>query len=69
MSQLFVHFVTKRGEPLTVGLAKWVTPPSWVTLLAGPTFLQINHLARPRQRSQGVRITAFVGAVLDNQIT
>ena len=44
-------------------------PPSWVTLLAGPTFLQINHLVRPRQRSQGVRITAFVGAVLDNQIT
>ena len=66
MSQLFVHFLTKRGEPLTVGLAKRVTPPSQDTLLAGPN---INHSARPRQLSQGVRITAFVGAVLDNQIT
>ena len=44
-------------------------PPTRVTLLAGPTFLHINHLARPRKLSQGVTITAFVGAVLDNQIT
>ena len=52
-SQLFLHFLTKRGKPLR-GNKKSARPEGWssffdgrVTLQDGPTFFLINTLARP----------------------
>ena len=52
-SQLFLHFLTKRGKPLR-GNKKSARPEGWssffdgmITLQDGPTSLLINTLARP----------------------
>ena len=77
-SQLFLYFLTKLGEPSTekqkIGSAGRVTrlagSPFFngrVTLLAGPTFLHMNTLARPagstpsRRDNQSMRERCWLG--------
>ena len=72
-SQLFLHFLTKRGKPLR-GNKKSARPEGWssffdgrVTLQDGPTFLLINILARPvgstrsRRDNQSMRERCCLG--------
>ena len=50
----FRTFRYKTWRTVNCWLGQMGDPPSRVTFLAGPTFLQISRLARPRQLSKGV---------------